>query len=353
MSTENTLWMGDIEPTMTEQIILEAFYYYDIKPISVKLIKDKKTNTYRNYCFINFDNIIEANKALSKLNGKKFPNSSNIFKLNWSNYNSEFNKNVYVGNLPQNVDDIELYNFFKQKYNSVHHASVILDNGISKQYGFVHFLNEADYENCLKEMDGVIFHGNNIRVRERNRKNFNDENNNSKNKLDDVKNNKNNLQKNNKYFLINKKKYTSYNNNNNNNNKNNNNNNCNSNNNNNCNNINYNTNYNLHKKGLDINSLDLNEVSSFYPKNKFRLSENSGSSLTENEDSTVYSQDKELNLSSSCTSVPQKRKFSYNFDLLESNDECLLNKKIQESINKTLEHYKYSCSFTKNNYRCK
>ena len=343
MSTENTLWMGDIEPTMTEQLILEAFNHYEIKPISVKLIKDKKTNTFRNYCFVNFGSIIEANKALSKLNGKNFPNSTNVFKLNWSNYNSEFNKNVYVGNLPQDIDDIKLYNFFKSKYNSVHHASVICDNGVSKQYGFVHFLNEVDYDNCLKEMDGVVFHGNTIRVRERNRKNFNDENNNLKNKLDDVKNNKNNLQKNNKYFLINKKKYTSYNNSN----KHNNNSNCNICNNSNCNN-NY---YNLHKKGFDINSLDLNEVSSFYPKNKFRFLENSGSSLTENEDSTFYSIDKELNLSSSNTSIPQKRKFSYNFDLLETNDESLLNKKIQESINRTLEYYKNS--YSRNKYRCK
>ena len=342
MSTENILWMGDIESPMTEQLILEAFNYYDVKPTSVKLIKDKKTNTLRNYCFINFDNITEANKALSKLNGKKFPNSTYVFKLNWSNYNLEFNKNVYVGNLSPDVNDIELYNFFKKKYNSVHHASVILDKGISKQYGFVHFLSEVDYENCLKEMDGVVFHGNTIRVKERNKKNYNnDENNNMKNKLDDVKNNKNNLQKNNKNFLINKKKY--------NNNKHNNNS-CNNNcNNNNCN-INY---YNLHKKGLDINSLDLSEVSSFYPKNKFKYLENSGSFLTENEDSTFYSQDKELNLSFSYTSLPPKRAFSYNFELLESNDESLLNKKIQESINRTLEHYKHSCSFTRNNYRCK
>ena len=92
-------------------------------------------------------------------------------------------------------------------------------------------------------------------------------------------------------------------------------------------------------------------MSSFYPKNKFRFLENSGSSLTENEDSTFYSIDKELNLSSSNTSIPQKRKFSYNFDLLESNDESLLNKKIQESINRTLEYYKNS--YTRNKYRCK
>ena len=106
MSTENTLWMGDIEPNMTEEIILEAFRLNDINPLSVKLMKDKKTNMLRNYCFINFDNIKEANKALTKLNGKKFPNSNNIFKLNWSNYNSKFNKNVYVGNLSSEVDYI-------------------------------------------------------------------------------------------------------------------------------------------------------------------------------------------------------------------------------------------------------
>ena len=171
MSTESTLWMGDIEPWMNEEIIMKSFTECGFKPMSIKTIKDKKLNSLKNYCFINFDNMIEANKALIQLNGKKLPNANFNFKLNWANQNSEGNKNLYVGNLSPEIDDIELYNLFKSKYPSVHHASIITDQGISKGFGFVHFSEKEDYDKCLKEMNGFIFHNNAIKVKERKKKN--------------------------------------------------------------------------------------------------------------------------------------------------------------------------------------
>ena len=170
MSTNNILWMGDILPGMTESFILNAFYNYEIRPTGVKLIMDKKTNKIKNYCFINFANIQNANEALTKLNGKPIIGTQYLFKLNWANYHKGTNKSVYVGNLSSEINDIDLYNFFKKKYDSVHHANVITDNGISKGYGFVLFTNENEYLKCLNEMNGIVFHGNHIKVKEQKKK---------------------------------------------------------------------------------------------------------------------------------------------------------------------------------------
>ena len=174
MSTENNLWMGDIKPWMDEPFILRAFNFYNINPLSVKLIHDRNTNELKNFCFINFETVEEANKCLIMLNGKQIPNTptnmSIKFKLNWANYFSSFNKSVYVGNLSPEVDDISLYNLFKERYSSVHHASVITDKGKSKGYGFILFRGEKDYEKCLTEMNGVLFHGNIIKVNEQRKK---------------------------------------------------------------------------------------------------------------------------------------------------------------------------------------
>ena len=65
-------------------------------------------------------------------------------------------------------------------------ASVVTNNGISKGYGFVLFNGEEDYEKCIKEMNGVHFYGNIIKVKEQRKKqnNFiknNDTNSNSDN----------------------------------------------------------------------------------------------------------------------------------------------------------------------------
>ena len=327
MSIENTLWMSDIEPWMNEEIIIDSFKENGFHPISIKMIKDRKLKKIRNYCFINFDNIIEGNKALIQLNGKNLPNSNIKFKLNWANLNSRENPNVYVGNISPEVDDIELYTLFKARYPSVHHASIITDKGISKGFGFVHFLEKKDYEKCLKEMDGFIFHNKSIKVKERKKKNINyDESkinikNNNKNSICkindfniDLINNNKNLEYNNQYFNINNI----------------------------CNNSYYNSNsFNMNQIN-QISNIKLNNISSFY--SNIRREEET--SLTDNE-STFSSQEKaqDLSLSNSNSNSDfinqQKRIFINNLEILESNDQTELLKNIQESVDKMFEHYKY------------
>ena len=189
MSTNSTLWMGDIEPWMTESFIMKSFNHFNINPIRIKFIIDRETSISRNYCFINFDNIQQASNVLTTLNGKLIPGTSIKFKLNWANYYSTFNKSIYVGNLSPDVDDIVLYNLFKNKYNSVHHASVITDNGKSKGFGFVLFRSEEDYKKCLQEMDGIEFHGNIIKVNEQMKKEDDDSNSNDDNSYIEGQNN--------------------------------------------------------------------------------------------------------------------------------------------------------------------
>lgn len=170
MSTNNIIWMGDIQPKMTEQDIINCFLNFNIRPQSVKLIKDKKTNENKNFCFLYFKTLKEANSAIFKLNGKKIPGSKNVFRLNWASCRSSYNKSAYVGNLNPKVDDIKLFNLFKKRYPTVHHASVVTENGVSKGYGFVLFNGKEEYEMCLKEMNGINFYGNNIKVREQKKK---------------------------------------------------------------------------------------------------------------------------------------------------------------------------------------
>ena len=360
MSTESTLWMGDIEPWMTEEIIMKSFIGLGIKPLSIKMIKDRKLNISKNYCFVNFDNMIEANKAITTLNGKKLPNADFNFKLNWANQNSDGIRNLYVGNLSKDIDDIELYTLFKSRYPSVHHASIITDQGFSKGYGFVHFSEKEDYDKCLREMNGYVFHNHVLKVKERiqkcedkgdieekvkKKKKLQKNISKMKREISVINSNSNNSNSSSK-LNVNKKRKTT--------------NNkktieVNTNDINNCYNS-INNNYIINNQELNINNINnniiinqINPIASFYPKKKV-----DETSRTDNDGSTFASQDRDQdsslvssysiiinnNNNNKCNYQNKKRKFSYNIELLESNDRRALDKKIQESVDKLYEHCK-------------
>ena len=302
---ESTLWMGDIEPWMTREIILESFFECGLKPSSIKMIKDYQFNSIKNYCFVNFDSITEANKAIISLNGKNIPKTNINFKLNWANKHCEMNRNLYVGNLPNDIDDLQLFNIFKEKYQSIHHVSIMTDNGQSKGYGFIQFTDKYDYDKCLKEMNGYVIKGKAIIIRERKKKKNDEKNNNNMNnvyRFNKINRSINNTSSNNN---ISSKQF-----------------------------INNNI-YNITKNQniSEINNLIFDRNNNNGMNQFFSIN---------NEINKFNSEDEEdLSSSNSSSSNIEKRKFSDNLDLIVKDDHNALNRKIQESVDKLFEHYKY------------
>ena len=302
---ESTLWMGDIEPWMTREIILESFFEYGLKPSSIKMIKDHQFNSIKNYCFVNFDSITEANKAIISLNGKNIPKTNINFKLNWANKHCEMNRDLYVGNLPNDIDDLQLFNIFKEKYQSIHHVSIMTDNGQSKGYGFIQFTDKYDYDKCLKEMNGYVIKGKAIIIRERKKKKNDEKNNNNMNnayRFNKINRPINNTSSNNN---ISSKQF--------------------------INNHIYNITKNQNISEINNSIFVRNNNSGIIPF----FSQN-------NEINKFNSEDEEdLSSSNSSSSNIEKRKFSDNLDLIVKDDHNALNRKIQESVDKLFEHYKY------------
>ena len=303
---ESTLWMGDIEPWMTREIILESFFEYGLKPSSIKMIKDHQFNSIKNYCFVNFDSITEANKAIISLNGKNIPKTNINFKLNWANKHCEMNRNLYVGNLPNDIDDLQLFNIFKEKYQSIHHVSIMTDNGQSKGYGFIQFTDKYDYDKCLKEMNGYVIKGKAIIIRERKKKKNDEKNNNNMNnvyRFNKINRPINNTSSNNN---ISSKQFT----------------------NNHIYNITKNQNISEINNSIFVRNNNNSCMNPFFSQN--------------NEINKFNSEDEEdLSSSNSSSSNIEKRKFSDNLDLIVKDDHNVLNRKIQESVDKLFEHYKY------------
>ncbi|CAH2243017.1 tRNA selenocysteine 1-associated protein 1 isoform X1 [Pararge aegeria] len=169
MSMQCQLWMGSLEPNMTESFIMAAFHRMGQRPLAVKVMRNKFTGEPAGYAFVHFQTDEEAIDTMHKLNGKPIPGTFPVvrFRLNTasrearSNIQQEREFSVWVGDLSPDVDDYSLYRVFAGKYNSIKTAKVILDgSGYTKGYGFVRFGSEDEQRNALYAMNGYTGLGN-------------------------------------------------------------------------------------------------------------------------------------------------------------------------------------------------
>lgn len=162
MAMQCQLWMGSLEPNMTESFIMAAFNRLGSRPLTVKVMRNKFTGEPAGYAFVHFQTDEEAIDTMHKLNGKPIPGTFPVvrFRLNTAsreakNLQLEREFSVWVGDLSPEVDDYSLYRVFASKYSSIKTAKVILDgSGYPKGYGFVRFGNEEEQRNALHAMNG-------------------------------------------------------------------------------------------------------------------------------------------------------------------------------------------------------
>lgn len=190
------LWMGELDQRWDESTIKQIWTSLlgnlGILIHSVKVIKDKQSSQLglmnAGYCFLRFHNFEDASKILNAFNGKPIPGTNNqhYFKLNWSSANiqaaataaaitnniplapspHQMEFSIFVGDLPQNINEQILLQTFKSRYPSCTSVKIMVDQstGNIKGYGFVKFLNEDEQRRALMEMQGFILLGRPIRV---------------------------------------------------------------------------------------------------------------------------------------------------------------------------------------------
>lgn len=73
--------------------------------------------------------------------------------------------NIYVGNLPYQITEDELRKAFAA-HGEVSSASIVVDkfSGQSKGFGFIEMPVTSEAEEAIKQLDGAMLKGRNIRV---------------------------------------------------------------------------------------------------------------------------------------------------------------------------------------------
>lgn len=178
--------MGDLESFMDESFLSGMFTQIGLRPSikSIKIIKDKATNSSSGYGFIEFNSHETAQSVLDSYNGTPIPGTKKNFVMKWgafgaggkpqstSGWKNPPKVSVFVGDLDQSVTDKQLLQFFAEKYPSAYFARIIYDpvTKYSKSYGFVEFGNAAEAQKAITETTGMLLAGRMIRVSNANSK---------------------------------------------------------------------------------------------------------------------------------------------------------------------------------------
>lgn len=173
---ELQLWMGDLDPSWTEEWITALWTKLVSKPQQVKLMRDRLNPLKASYCFVTFKDQESVDLAIQR-NGQKVPDSYRTFKLNHSGKhttgrqehhgNAAADFSMFIGDLAPEVSDTTLFSKFNMKYpNQIKQAKVIVDvvSKKSKGFGFVKFYSAEIMNKALKEMQGYIIGSKAIRV---------------------------------------------------------------------------------------------------------------------------------------------------------------------------------------------
>ncbi|XP_053547244.1 tRNA selenocysteine 1-associated protein 1 [Bombina bombina] len=151
-----SLWMGDIEPFMTEEFITQAFESLGQSILSVKVIRKWETGLPTGYGFVAFADKETATKSLQKINGKYIPGTgaTKRFKLrpalNQTPRLYEQSNTVHA-----QTDYTELYNYYNQAYQMMMYTNLKYDQKTDgyqyPQYGYTQTTGQA-YEEPVTEL---------------------------------------------------------------------------------------------------------------------------------------------------------------------------------------------------------
>ena len=179
MEYTNTIWMGNLTGDITERDIIMIFdqfskYIFDIYCKILKIeyrINDinifYKSYNY-GYAFIEFDSVKIAKIVIQQYNGRLI--GGQYLRLNFGKENIKYPKKsnkiytvslifliyfliqLFISNIDENVDNPELFKFFKKKYESIKSVCIVYDkeNDKSRGFGFLNVRNYIDFLDILR-----------------------------------------------------------------------------------------------------------------------------------------------------------------------------------------------------------